>query len=208
MAYRPSVFVVDDDSAMRESLEFLIESAGFSVESFPSGEAFLNSFDPKRPGCLVLDVRMPGMGGLQLQDKLRKMGASLPCIMLTAYGDVAMSVRAMRNGAIDFIEKPFSDQHLIERVREAIGQDRVVRASVVGHVEIEARLSLLTEREREVLDLVVVGSQNKAIAATLGLSVKTIEVHRSRLMQKMKASSVAELVKTVLDLERETADQA
>jgi two-component system response regulator FixJ len=194
----PVVFVVDDDPAMRDSLRWLIESTGVQVETFPDAQTFLARIRPELPGCLVLDVRMPGMSGLDLQAELTRRGIGLPTIVLTGHAEVPMAVRAVKAGAIDFIEKPFSDQLLLDRVGQGIEMDREARESRARRADVLRRLSLLTQREREVLDLVVGGRANKEIAATLGLSTKTVEVHRSHVMDKMRASSVAELVRLVL----------
>ena len=199
MATEATVFVVDDDAAMRESLRFLVESVGLDVETFERAEDFLARYDPELPGCLILDVRMPEVSGLELQERLAEYGSGLPIIMVTGYGDVPMAVRAMRNGAVDFIEKPFSDQHLIDRVQEAIARDRLRRTERKGRESVARRVSTLSAREREVLDLVVTGKANKVIANDLGLSPKTIEVHRARLMKKLNVSSVAELVRLSLE---------
>lgn len=199
MATEATVFVVDDDAAMRESLRFLVESVGLDVETFERAEDFLERYDPELPGCLILDVRMPEVSGLELQERLAEYGSGLPIIMVTGYGDVPMAVRAMRNGAVDFIEKPFSDQHLIDRVQEAIARDRLRRTERKGRESVARRVSTLSAREREVLDLVVTGKANKVIAHELGLSPKTVEVHRARLMKKLNVSSVAELVRLSLE---------
>jgi FixJ family two-component response regulator len=194
----PVVFVVDDDPAMRDSLRWLIESTGLQVETFADAQTFLARIRPELPGCLVLDVRMPGMSGLDLQAELTRRGIGLPTIVVTGHAEVPMAVRAVKAGAIDFIEKPFSDQLLLDRVRQGIEMDRQERDGRARRAEILRRMSLLTQREREVLDLVVVGKANKEIAAALHLSPKTVEVHRAHVMEKMQASSVAELVRLAL----------
>jgi FixJ family two-component response regulator len=194
----PVVFVVDDDPAMRDSLRWLIESTGLQVETFADAQTFLARIRPELPGCLVLDIRMPGMSGLDLQAELARRGIGLPTIMVTGHAEVPMAVRAVKAGAIDFIEKPFSDQLLLDRVRQGIDMDRQEREDRARRAEVLRRLGLLTQREREVLDLVVAGRANKEIAATLHLSPKTVEVHRSHVMEKMQASSVAELVRFAL----------
>jgi len=206
MATEATVFVVDDDAAMRESLRFLVESVGLDVETFERAEDFLARYDPELPGCLILDVRMPEVSGLELQERLAEYGSGLPIIMVTGYGDVPMAVRAMRNGAVDFIEKPFSDQHLIDRVQEAIARDRLRRTERKGRESVARRVSTLSAREREVLDLVVTGKANKVIANELGLSPKTVEVHRARLMKKLNVSSVAELVQLSLEHKQAVRD--
>lgn len=194
----PVVFVVDDDPAMRDSLRWLIESTGLNVETFGDAQTFLARIRPDLPGCLVLDVRMPGMSGLDLQAELTRRGIGLPTIVVTGHAEVPMAVRAVKAGAIDFIEKPFSDQLLLDRVRQGIEMDRLEREGRARRADVLRRMSLLTQREREVLDLVVAGRANKEIAATLRLSPKTVEVHRAHVMEKMQASSVAELVRLAL----------
>jgi FixJ family two-component response regulator len=194
----PVVFVVDDDPAMRDSLRWLIESTGLEVETFADAHTFLARIRPDVPGCLVLDIRMPGMSGLDLQTELTRRGVGLPTIMVTGHAEVPMAVRAVKAGAIDFIEKPFSDQLLLDRVRQGIEMDRQEREGRARRTEVLRRMSLLTQREREVLHLVVAGRANKEIAAALELSPKTVEVHRSHVMDKMQASSVAELVRLTL----------
>ena len=194
----PVVFVVDDEPAMRDSLRWLIESTGLRVETFADADTFLARIRPELPGCLVLDVRMPGMSGLDLQAELERRGIGLPTIIVTGHAEVPMAVRAVKAGAIDFIEKPFSDQLLLDRVRQGIEMDRQEREGRAQRTEALRRMGSLTAREREVLDLVVAGKANKEIAAALGLSPKTVEVHRAHVMEKMQASSVAELVRLAL----------
>ncbi len=198
----PTVFVVDDDAAVRDSLRWLAQSVGLAVQTFARAEDFLNEYDPATPGCLLLDVRMPGMSGLSLQDELAVRHATLPVIILTGYGEVATAVRALKTGAVDFIEKPFSDEVLLDRVRQALLQDKHTRQARAWHAEVQERYARLTPRERAVLDLVVAGRANKVIAGDLGLSAKTVEVHRANVMRKMEAQSVAELVRLSLLLER------
>ena len=197
----PVVFVVDDDPAMRDSLRWLIESTGLRVETYGDARAFLDAIGPDRPGCLVLDVRMPGMSGLDLQAELGRRGIGLPTIVVTGHAEVPLAVRAVKAGAIDFIEKPFSDQLLLDRVRQGIEIDRRERVRRARRAEVMRRIGLLTQREREVLDLVVSGKANKEIAAALRLSPKTVEVHRSHVMDKMQAESVAELVRLALSVQ-------
>ena len=194
----PVVFVVDDDPAMRDSLRWLIESTGLHVETFADANMFLARIRPELSGCLVLDVRMPGMSGLDLQTELQRRDIGLPTIIITGHAEVPMAVRAVKAGAIDFIEKPFSDQLLLDRVRQGIEMDREEREGRARRATALQRMGLLTQREREVLDLVVAGKANKEIAAALGLSPKTVEVHRSHMMEKMQAASVAQLVRLVL----------
>jgi RNA polymerase sigma factor (sigma-70 family) len=192
------VFVVDDDASMRKSLCWLIESVGLEVESFPSGTDFLESCPPDAAGCLLLDVRMPGLSGLDLQEQLRERRINLPVIMITGHADVPMAVRALKGGAFDFIEKPFNDQVLLERVQRAIEFEEQAQSDNARKAEIDARIESLTPRERQVMEMVVNGRANKQIAAELNLSEKTIEVHRKHVMDKMKAGNVADLIRMVL----------
>lgn len=191
----PTVFIVDDDPAMRESLRWLIESIGVAVETYCDARHFLDAYEPTRTGCLVVDVRMPGLSGLELQDELAARGSRLPVILITGYAEVPMAVRAMKAGAIDFIEKPFSDQDLLDKVRLAIEHHRRIRAEEVELAEVSSRLARLTPREREVLERVILGKSNKVIAEELDITTKTVEVHRARLMEKLQAKSVADLVR-------------
>jgi len=194
----PTVFVVDDDRAMRESLTWLLDSVGLRVRSYATAADFLAEHDPAQPGCLVLDVRMPGMSGLDLQAELARRGVELPTIVITGHAEVSMAVRAVKAGAIDFIEKPFSDQLLLDRVRQALEIDLEVREVRRRREDALRRLATLTAREREVLNLVVAGKQNKEIASELGVSPKTVEVHRAHVMSKMCVDSLAELIRITL----------
>ena len=200
-AQSPIVFIVDDDAAVRNSLRLLVKSVGQSAGVFVSAQEFLASYDPQQPGCLVLDVRMPGMSGLELQQQLNVRGAVIPVIFISGHGDIPMAVEAMQNGAFDFLQKPFRDQDLIDRIQRALEKDRENRAALGERARIRERLDSLTPREREVLDLVTSGKANKVMAADLGLSQRTVEIHRARVMEKMGASSVAQLVRMALDLE-------
>ena len=193
-----TVFIVDDDAAIRRSLRFLLESSGLSVETYGTAEAFLDRYDPGRPGCLILDVRMPGMSGLHLQEELCARGAILPIIIITGYGEVPMAVRALQKGACDFIEKPFSDQVLLESVRNALARNLEQRRRQAERHAALALLSRLTERERAVLGGVIAGKPNKVIAHDLGLQVKTVEAHRARVMKKLDAGSLAEVLRLTL----------
>jgi two-component system, LuxR family, response regulator FixJ len=193
------VFVVDDDDAVRSSLKLLLKSAGFTAATHASAAAFLAAYDPDQPGCLVLDVRMPGLNGLELQQELGRRGAVIPVIFITGHGDVPMAVEAMQHGALDFLQKPFRDQDLIDRVRDALAHDRERRARMAGRKVVEARLASLTPREQQVLALLAQGRSNKQMAAALGVSQRTIEIHRAHLMQKMQVRSVAQLVRMSLD---------
>ncbi len=195
MSSEQTVFVVDDDAAVRDSLSWLIKSVGLNVESYASAQDFLDALDPKGRGCVVLDVRMPGMSGLELQEKLVADDVSVPVIMLTGHGDVPMAVRAVKAGAFDFIEKPFNDQVLLDRIQQALKQEQQTRQVEEQRAQVVSRLALLTPREREVLSWVVSGNPNKVIAAQLGISCRTVEIHRGRVMEKMQARSLSELVR-------------
>ncbi len=197
----PTVFVVDDDQQVREALQLLMESVGLSVETFESAQAFLDRFDPQRPGCLVLDVRMPGMSGLDLQDRLLNEPIHPPVVVITGHGDVPMAVRAVQAGAVDFVEKPFNDQALLDSVHRALDRDAKQRGKVLQLMDIQSRLDRLTPREREVLDLVIKGYRNKLIAAELGVSQSTVEAHRAKVMEKMDARSLSDLMRMMLALE-------
>jgi FixJ family two-component response regulator len=200
MSSDATVFVVDDDVAVCDSLRFLIESVGLQVRTFSSADEFLAACTPDQPGCLVLDLRMPGMSGLELQEQLARRKYTLPVIIITAHGDVPSAVRAMKAGAVDFLSKPFSDQNLLDRIHQALATDAQAREDEAIRVGISARAAMLTPREREVMNLVVSGLPNKGIAAQLQLSAKTVETHRARVMEKMQARSVAELVHMALTL--------
>ncbi len=195
---KATVFVVDDDQAMRNSLKWLIESVGVPVESFASADEFLAQFQAGRPGCMVLDVRMPGMSGLELLEHLAQKGLRIPAVIITGHGDVPMAVRAMKSGAVDFIEKPFNDEALLDAIRRAIAFEEQQRSQYSEHRQINERLAHLTPREHEVMDMVCDGKSNKEIANALGVSAKTIEAHRARVMEKMQAGSLAELVRMSL----------
>ena len=195
---KPTVFVVDDEADIRDALRLLLNSVGLEVETFSSAQAFLDTYDPARPGCLILDVRMPGMCGPELQEKLQAKQIGIPIIIITGHGDVPTAVRTMKAGAIDVIEKPFNDQTLLDRVQQALQQDQQQRQERDEREKIAARLSLLTPRETEVMKGIVKGKLNKVIAADLGLSTRTVEIHRARIMDKMKTRSLSNLVQMVL----------
>jgi FixJ family two-component response regulator len=199
-----TVFVVDDDDAVRTSLRLLLKSVGLPVETFASAQEFLDAFDADRAGCLVLDIRMPGMSGLELQQRLNEIHAIVPIVFITGHGDVPMAVEAMQHGAVDFIQKPFRDQDLIDRINQALEKDRDNRAGLRERDAIRRRMQQLTPREREVLDLVTQGKANKVIAGDLNVSQRTVEIHRARVMEKMGASSLAHLVRMVIEAERAT----
>ena len=191
----PTVFIVDDDHAVARSLRWLIETVRLKVETFASAQAFLDGYDAAKPGCMVLDVRMPVMSGLDLQERLAARRIHVPIIFITGHGDVQMAVRAVQSGAFDFVEKPFNDQDLLDRIQKAITFDAGQRVRDAQRMQLRSLFAGLTPREREVLDLVVEGMSNKAIANSLGLSAKTVEVHRAKVMEKMHARSVSDLVK-------------
>lgn len=190
-----TVYVVDDDQAIRHAMELLMKSVGLKYEIFHSGDDFLSGHDNLRAGCLVLDIRMPGLGGLEIQEKLNEMGSTLPIIFITGHGDVPMAVEAMQKGAVDFIQKPFRDQELLDRIGEALKTDQERRFAREEKSEVLEKVGKLTNRERQVLDLVVTGKPNKVIAYELGVSQRTVEIHRARVMEKMEAKSLADLVR-------------
>jgi FixJ family two-component response regulator len=194
MTPSPTVFIVDDDSAVLKSLARLLRSARLNVMAFGSPQEFLERHDPRAPGCLVLDLAMPGLNGLELQAALTVKGSAIPIIFLTGHGNIPASVQAMKRGALDFLTKPVNDDDLLKAVQAAIEKDRLARIARAELEDIQARLDSLTPREREVLTHVVSGQLNKQTAADLGTVEKTIKVHRGRVMEKMKVHSVAELV--------------
>jgi len=192
------VYIVDDDQAMRESLEFLVSSVGLEVRTFSSATDFLDRVDAKASGCIVLDVRMPGMSGLDLQEHLSQNRFAMPVIVVTGHADVPMAVRALKSGAYDFIEKPFNDQVLLECIQRAMEEESQTKVKLDRQREIDQRISTLTPRERQVMEMVVSGMANKQVAAELGLGEKTIEVHRKHVMEKMEAGNVADLIRMAL----------
>ena len=198
----PTVFIVDDEAAVAQSLRWLIESVGLRVETFSTAGEFLNRYRAQDAGCLVLDVRMPTMSGLELQERLNSQGMRLPIIFVTGHGGVQTAVRALKGGAIDFIEKPFDDQRMLDLVQKAIAIDAENRRVASAQADAAARYALLSTRERGVLDLLIEGQTNKEIARALGLSAKTVENYRANVMDKMAAPTVPHLVKLVLDLRR------
>ena len=189
------VFVVDDDDSIRESLGSLIRSAGLRVETFASAQQFLANPRPDQPSCLVLDVRLPGLSGLDLQKRLSEINIEIPIIFITGHGNIPMSVRAMKAGAVEFLTKPFPDEDLLNAIQESLERDDFARRQQAEIAELRARYELLTAREREVMALVVSGLLNKQAAAELGVSEVTIKVHRGQVMQKMRAASLADLVR-------------
>jgi len=191
----PTVYVVDDDDGMRRALDALLSTVGFDTAVYSRPTEFLSNFKIDSPGCLVLDIRMPDMSGLELQQQLNRMGSMLPIIFITGHGDVPMAVQAMKEGAFEFIQKPFRDQDLLDRVNHALKQDAENRSTVARRAEVLHRLECLTPRERQVMDMIVEGAANKVIAIDLDLSERTVEIHRAKVMEKMGARSVAHLVK-------------
>lgn len=198
MNAEPTVFVVDDDAAVRDSLSWMIEAAGLKVETFASAEDFLASYDPLRPGCLVLDMRMPGMSGIALQKQLASRNIDIAIIFITAHASVPTAVHAMRAGAIDFLTKPFSEDVLIDRITQCIEEARKRQVRNAAQADLAARFALLTPREKEILHDVVAGKPNKVIAAERAISQKTVEAHRARMMQKLRARSLPDLMRMVL----------
>ena len=196
----PTVFVVDDDEGVRDSLRFLLKSVGLTTRTFGSAAEFLASYDASHPGCLVLDVRMPAMSGLELQQQLNIRGAMIPVIFITGHGDIPMAVEAMQHGAFDFLQKPFRDQDLIDRLQKALSKDAENRIELKQREQIHSRFDNLSPREHEVLVLMVRGLPNKIMAAELGVSQRTVEIHRARVMEKTAAGSLAHLVRMFLDL--------
>lgn len=195
---KPRVFIVDDDQGVRESIKILMRSIGVESETFPSADDFLKAHSPDQSGCLVLDVRMPGMSGLELQEQLVSLGSTLPIIFVSAHGDVPMAVEAVKAGALDFVQKPFRDQELIDKIQDAFAENARVREKLRDRSRITERIASLTPREHEVMEMVVEGHANKVIAIDLGLSQRTVEIHRARVMKKMAADSVSQLVQFVM----------
>lgn len=190
----PTVFLTDDDPAIRDAVELLLRTSGLAVEAFASAVDFLASDAVQRPGCLLLDVRMPGMSGLDLQKRLQEMGCRMPILFMTGHGDVPMAIRAMKAGAFDFVEKPFQAENLLSRIHEALALDARQRRRQARRNEVAARLALLSPREREVMERVAAGQYNKVIAAELGISISTVEIHRKRVMEKLQAASLSDLI--------------
>jgi len=202
------VFVVDDDEAVRSSTKLLLKSVGLPAVTYSSAQEFLDNYDQMQPGCVVLDVRMPAMSGLELQQLLNMRGAIIPVIFITGHGDIPMAVEAMQHGAFDFLQKPFRDQDLLDRVQKALEKDRVNRVQLREKTRIQERRESLTPREREILELMTRGKPNKVMAADLGVSQRTVEIHRARVMEKMGASSLAQLVRMVMDLDLSASPEA
>lgn len=203
MSSEPVVHVVDDEEPIRESLSMLLDSAGLTAVTHPDARSFLAAMDPDAPDCVVADVRMPGMSGLELQRHLKALKVDLPVIIITGHGDVSMAVQALKEGAADFIEKPFDDEVLLTAVRSALDKGRRAWRERQVLADIQSRVAELTPREREVMSLVVRGLPNKAVATELNISVRTVEIHRARVMEKMEAKGLSELVRMALRLEED-----
>lgn len=201
MTIEPTVYVVEDDEINRELMKDLFESVDLYVETFPSGNDFLEALPVKGPGCILLDVRMPGISGLDLQSKLAEKPSRLPIIIVTAHGDTQMAVRAMKEGAFDFVEKPINNQMLLEVAYKAIDKSKKLIADLDFQDDIQDRMNLLTPREKDVLEMIALGKLNKQIAFDLGITQRTVEVHRARVMEKMQARTVADLLRTVMSLD-------
>ncbi len=201
MSDTPIVYVVDDDEPVRDAVSMLLDTVDIVHETFPDAPTFLKHFDASRQGCLVLDIRMPGMSGLELQEELNRREVKLPIIFITGHGDIPMAVEAMRRGAVDFIRKPFRDQELLDRINEALAMDAAQRQQDAGIDEAKALVAELTPRETEVFERVTDGQANKVIAIELGISERTVEIHRSQVMHKTGSRSLADLVRLKLRLE-------
>ncbi len=193
-----TVFIVDDDEAVRDSLGLLLRSAGYRARCYAGARDFLKAFDPRDYGCLVLDIRMPGMTGLELQKHLAEIGCNIPIVFITGHGDIPMAVEAVRQGAVDFLQKPFQDQELVDRINDAMKLAAEQREGELERLEILDRIESLTAREKQVMGQVVLGKANKVIAGDLGVSQRTVEIHRARVMEKMQANSLAHLVRMVM----------
>lgn len=200
-----TVFIVDDDEGVRDGLSLLLATVGVSCELYESAQEFLDAYDGEKRGCLVLDIRMPRMTGLDLQKKLQEMGSALPVIFITGHGDIPMAVEAMRRGALDFIRKPFREHDLLERINEALNIDEDAHRKALDREALAERLSTLSQREKEVFDRVADGQMNKVIAADLGISERTVEVHRGQVMKKLDVRTLAQLVRVKIEMEQRAA---
>ena len=200
MSDQITVFIVDDDEEVRDSLKLLIESVGLETETFDSAETYLKSFDPNRAGCLILDVRMKGMSGLSLQEHLRREAIHPPIIIITGHGDVQMAVKAVKAGASEFLEKPFNEQLLLDSIHVSIERDAEQRGKASKLAEIQQKVNCLTDREKEVMELVVTGMQNKNIASELHITQSTVEAHRAKVMEKMEARTLSALMRMIISL--------
>jgi FixJ family two-component response regulator len=198
----PTVFVVDDNPGVRKSMQALVEAAGLAAETYASAGEFLAAYDPQRAGCLVLDIRLRGESGLDLQEELRKRNAMLPIIIMTGYGDVPAAVRAFKGGAVDFLRKPVPPKKLLVQIREAIEADRLRRESAAQHLTVTDHIAHLTPRERQVMDLLAVGHSSKEIATALDLSVRTVEGHRRNVLRKMDVESAVQLARAIASVRR------
>lgn len=201
MGSKQTVFIIDDDEGIREGLSLLLDTVGQACQTFGSALEFLRQFDQSMNGCLVLDIRMPQMSGLQLQEKLREQKSTLPIIFITGHGDVPMAVEAMRYGALDFIRKPFREQDLLDRINEAMALDTNNRRKSIDRHELAEKINSLSQRERVVFERVTEGDMNKVIAANLSISERTVEVHRAQIMQKLDARTLAQLVRIKVEVE-------
>ena len=195
----PTVFIVDDDEAVRDSIAELVSSVGLRSATFASADAFLDAFDAKAPGCLVLDVRMAHVSGLDLQEKLTAIGARIPIVFISGHGDIPVAIKTIKAGAVDFVQKPYREQQLLDSINEALRQDAAARQAAGARDGFAERLTTLTEREREVMDQVVSGLSSKIIAKTLGISHRTVELHRSRILEKLDVRCVAELIRLAVE---------
>jgi FixJ family two-component response regulator len=200
MVGAPTVYIVDDDDGMRRALSLLLNTVGYQTAAFAGPKQFLEEFKADSAGCLVLDIRMPGMSGLELQQHLNRIGSMLPVIFITGHGDVPMAVQAMKEGAFEFVQKPFRDQDLLDKINHALQQDQENRNALALRADVMQHFESLTPREKQVMAMVVDGAANKVIAIDLGLSERTVEIHRAKVMEKMAARSVAHLVKLQLSL--------
>ena len=202
-AREQKVYVVDDDEAVRDSISMLLDTVDIPHRCFDTASGFLDAYQDSLPGCLVLDIRMPGLSGLELQDELRQRNSTMPIIFITGHGDIPMAVEAMRKGAVDFIKKPFRDQDLLDRIQEALESDQKHQLEKAAQSEVHARFESLSPRERQVFERVAMGQANKVIAIELDISERTVEIHRAQVMKKMHARTLAQLVRSKIELERD-----